>query len=104
MNNKMDIVAIRTNDTVLLFSAVGCVPIIKESLAEVEKTIFQLSKKSKIIFIDEELYEKIPETIATYQSSLFPMIIPVPMKEEGIGVGLNKVKKNVEKAIGINIF
>jgi len=47
MNNKMDIVAIGTNDTVLLFSAVGCVPIIKESLAEVEKTIFQLAKKKQ---------------------------------------------------------
>ena len=46
MDNKMDIVALGTNDTVLLFSAVGCVPIIKESLAEVENH-FSALKKAK---------------------------------------------------------
>ena len=51
-----------------------------------------------------KIYEAIPETLDKYSKSPFPIIIPIPEGIDSKGVGLKKIKDNVEKAIGIDIF
>lgn len=105
MEDLMEIAAISNDTNVILFNAVGIRTYFAKDLNEVDKIIFQLvNKKCKIIYVNEDIYEQIPETILKYKSMSFPIILPIPMKEESHQVGLNKIQDNVEKAIGINIF
>ncbi|MCK9536755.1 MAG: V-type ATP synthase subunit F [Bacilli bacterium] len=105
MKEKIDIAAIGSDDTIILFNAVGIKTYMVKSSSEAEKTIAQLTnEKCRIIYLAEDIYEVIPETIEKYQYTPFPIIIPLPTKTVAKGVGLKKIKDNVEKAIGINIF
>ena len=46
----------------------------------------------------------IPETISSFMLHPFPILIPIPLTDVDLNVGKDKIKENVEKAIGINIF
>lgn len=105
MNQKVDIAAIGDSDIILLFNAVGIKTFAIKDIDQVERTIHQLAnQKVKIIYVTEEIYEAIPETIEKYKTSPFPVIMPIPSNEESKEIGLKKIKENVEKAIGFDIF
>lgn len=105
MEKHVDIAAIGDSDSILLFNAIGVRTFSIKNISDVEKTIFQLAnQKCKIIYVTEEIYTKIPETLERYKTSPFPIILPIPTEEGSKQVGLKKIKDNVEKAIGINIF
>lgn len=105
MEQRIDLAAIAETKSVILFNAIGIKTFSVNHPNEVDRIIFQLvNQKCKIIYLSEALYEAIPETIDKYKFSPFPIIIPIPISDRSQGVGLNKIKENVEKAIGINIF
>jgi V/A-type H+-transporting ATPase subunit F len=105
MESNIDVAAISEQEEVILFNAIGIRTYLAKTASEVEKTIFQLvNQKCKIIYITEELFLSIPETIEKYKHSAFPIIIPMPFTEDNLNVGRKKIKENVEKAIGIDIF
>ncbi|HHX00090.1 MAG TPA: V-type ATP synthase subunit F [Acholeplasmataceae bacterium] len=102
---KNEIAAIGSNDLVILFNAVGIRTFQTDDVALVDRTIFDLANENyKIIYISEDIYEKIPDVIEKYNNRTFPILIPIPTTEEGKGIGLKKIKENVEKAIGFDIF
>ena len=105
MDKKIDIAIISNKDEVLLFNAIGIKTYKVTTPFEVERTIYELSSnKCKIIYVSEELFLKIPETIEKYKQSPFPIIIPLPVGDEDLNVGRKAIRQNVEKAIGIDIF
>lgn len=57
-----------------------------------------------VIYITEELAEKIPETIEHYKSEPTPAIILIPDSKGSKGLGMAEISKNVEKAVGFDIF
>lgn len=100
-----NIAAIATTNNVTIFNSVGIKTYIKEDLNEIDKLIYELSKNGcKIVYISEELYLKIPNTLSKYANVPYPIIIPLPIDNKSSGVGDEKIRKSVEKAIGINIF
>ncbi|HEY8395670.1 MAG TPA: V-type ATP synthase subunit F [Bacilli bacterium] len=105
MPEQVSIAAIGSDEAILLFNAVGIKTFVLGDLHAVEKTIFELAnQKCRIIYLSEDLYLKIPETLEKYKSAVYPIIIPIPTKQNSQGVGLKKIKENVEKAIGFDIF
>lgn len=105
MEKQIDVAAISKQDTIAIFNAVGIQTFYSVDMEEIEKKIFQLaSNECKIIYVTEEIYSQIPETLEKYKSLPFPIIIPIPTSVGSSGVGMKKIKDNVEKAIGIDIF
>ena len=105
MDKKTDIAAIGNQDTIALFNAVGIRALVAKNAEDADRKIFQLvGEKCKIIYVVEEIYEAIPQTLEKYQSLPFPIIIPIPSGTDGKGLGMKKIKSNVEKAIGMGIF
>lgn len=102
---RTDIAAIGKEDTVALFNAVGVTTYYTDNPDEIDQIIFKLSKANcKIIFVSEKVYSIIPETLEKYATSAYPIILPIPLDETSDGLGLKRIRQNVEKAIGINIF
>lgn len=105
MKDKNEVAAIGSSDVVILFNAVGIRTFLADDPIHVDKIIFDLANQNyKIIYVSEEMYEVIPETIEKYKNITFPIIIPIPTSDDTKGIGANKIRKNVEKAIGFDIF
>ena len=101
----INIAAIGTTDTVLLFNSVGIKTFKVTSPIEADRIIFNLANREcRIIYVSEEIYSQISQTIEKYTATPFPIIIPIPIGEVSTGLGKKKIKDNVEKAIGIDIF
>lgn len=94
-------------DSVLCFKAFGLdvYPVSESDAEENRKIIDKMAREGYgIIFITEQIAETINETIDRYNKAMAPAIILIPSNTGSLGVGLARIQKNVEKAVGINIL
>ncbi|MGD9567639.1 MAG: V-type ATP synthase subunit F [Sedimentibacter sp.] len=57
-----------------------------------------------IIYITENFYDEIRDTIYGYNEKRLPAIIPIPSMSGTRGIGMENIKKAVEKAVGADIL
>ena len=99
-----DIAMIGDRDSVLLAKAAG-LDAYGADLQDAGKIIHRLAKNGvKVIFITEELYMACSGMIEKYKTATFPAIIPIPDSHGSKGIGMEGISRNVEKAIGMDIF
>jgi len=94
-------------DSVLCFRAFGLdvFPVTELETEENRKLIDRLAREDYgIIFITEQIARSVSETIDRYDKVTAPAIILIPSNTGSLGIGLNRIRKNVEKAVGINIL
>ena len=94
-------------DSVLIFKAFGLdvYPVALGDKEENRKLVDRLARESYgIIFITEQIAEEISETIDRYNNELTPGIILIPGSTGSLGIGLARVRDNVERAVGMNIL
>jgi len=97
--------AIGTTEAITIYNSVGFKTFYSTDYSLIDKMIFKFFKEGcKIIFVTESVYENIPETLEKYSQMTYPIIIPIPIEKENKQLGMKKIKANVEKAIGIDIF
>ncbi|MGB9812807.1 MAG: V-type ATP synthase subunit F [Thermovenabulum sp.] len=92
-------------DTVLSFKSIGVdtFPAIDEK--EAFENLIRLTKeKYAVIFITEHLAAKLEDKLNTFREKLLPIITLIPSNRGTLGIGINSVKKSVEKAIGVDII
>ena len=71
----------------------------------VTRSIDRLAREgAAVIYITEQSAEMIPDTIRRYLTQPFPAIIPIPNREGTTGLGMAGIKRNVDKAIGVDIL
>ncbi len=104
MSEKSSIAALGDADTVFAFKAVGAdaYPVTDEK--EAREKLRLLARNYDIIFITEQLAEKLPDLIARYKTRPFPTVIPLPSASGSTGYGKRSVKEDVERAIGTDIL
>ncbi|MDR2932357.1 MAG: V-type ATP synthase subunit F [Oscillospiraceae bacterium] len=94
-------------DSVLFFMAFGMdvYPVEASEQDENRKIIDALARDGYgIIFITEQIASTISETIDRYNNEMTPGIILIPSNAGSMGLGLERVRDNVERAVGINIL
>ncbi len=105
MNEKLSIAAIGSDESIIIYNSVGFRTYYSNNILDIDKEIFRLYKDGcKIIFVTEKIYEEITETREKYSQMTYPIILPLPLDNVNSGVGIKKIKDNVEKAIGTSIF
>jgi V/A-type H+-transporting ATPase subunit F len=105
METNHQIAIVGSTDAIFLFHAVGIRAYLVKDGQEAERTIAMLaSRKCKLVFVTESIYEAIPETIEKYHHAPFPIITVLPIDKEKLDIGMKKIKQNVENAIGIDLF
>lgn len=99
------IAVIGDHDSVLLFKAVGLDVFFEEQGEEANRCLHRLAREGySAVFVTEELYAACAETIAEYAAEAYPAIIPIPNNRGVQGVGMQALKANVEKAVGVDIL
>jgi len=94
-------------DSVLCFKAFGMdVYPARESEPEENRKIVDKWAREQygMIFITEDIAKTITETIDRYNREVTPAIILIPSGKGSLGIGLERIRSNVEKAVGINIL
>jgi V/A-type H+-transporting ATPase subunit F len=94
-------------DSVLFFKALGMdvYPALEAEVEENRKTVDRLAREDYgIIFITEQIAATIGETIDRYKNAATPGIILIPSNAGSLGLGLTRVRDNVERAVGMNIL
>jgi V/A-type H+-transporting ATPase subunit F len=105
MDKQPAVAAVGLTDAVLLYNAAGFRTFVVKSAAEADRIVFRLQgEKCRVVLVDEDLYGRMGETLKKYENSAYPILMPVPMSSASTGTGMKKIRDNVEKAIGINIF
>ena len=99
---RKKIAVVGDKGSVLGFKAVGFEVFMTSTQQETRDTMQQLCKGDYgIIFITEQAYAQVPEIIDAYKEQPIPAIIPIP---GSLGIGIQNVKKNVERAVGADIL
>ena len=95
--------AVGSYESILPFKAIGLdvVVVTEENRAAVPQT---LSKFSAALFLEEPLYAEFRETVDEINEYSDISIIPVPNQTGSMDVGLQSIRRNVERAVGMDIF
>lgn len=92
-------------DSVLGFRALGVNVFTAFEADETRRIVDKLAKDGYgVIFITEQLAKLIPETIERYNNAVVPAVILIPSNQGTLGIGMDRINKNVEKAVGSNIL
>ncbi len=92
-------------DSVLGFKALGLSVFPVTRVSEAEEILHELAEnKFAVIFITEQVAVNMQEHIEKYKENHFPAIIPIPGNQGVLGIGMQGVKKSVERAVGADIL
>jgi len=92
-------------DAVLGFKSLGFSVFPVENREQAEKTLTELAENNyAVIYITEQTAAKIVDRINQYRERRFPAVIPIPGIQGSLGIGMQGVKKCVEKAVGADIL
>lgn len=92
-------------DSILGFKALGLSVFPVTEPQEASRLINRMARDNyAVIFLTESIAKDIGETIERYKGEPFPAIILIPGNQGSMGLGIQDVKKSVEKAIGADIL
>lgn len=99
------IAVVGEKDSILGFKTLGVTTFPATDPAKVLQIFRQLvAENYAVIFITEELAQDLQEAIAELNRRFLPAVIPIPNSRGTLGLGMKAIRKNVEKAIGADIF
>ena len=102
---QYEMAIIGSSPNIALFKSIGLDVHHIESIEEIDKIVFSLSQAGvKLIYVEDRWYLKMTAVISKYQYLPFPIIVPIPLESDKLQVGIKKIRENVRKAIGIDIF
>lgn len=99
-----DIFAVSGSQAVLLFQGIGIESFIVNNEKELKEKIEELAVTAKIIFISEALSPLLEDVVEKYKEKVYPILLFIPLEGKESDIGLEKLKKDVERAIGLAIL
>lgn len=103
MQTKIAVIGDR--GSVMGFKAVGFDVFEQPQEESIAALVSELNKKEYgIIFVTEELIAANPDVVDRYKDEMLPAIIPIPGRNGSLGIGMDNIHRNVERAVGADIF
>ncbi|HAQ4398252.1 MULTISPECIES: V-type ATP synthase subunit F [Enterococcus] len=103
MTHKIGVVG--DKDSVLPFKLFGFDVRYGTTKQTVRQAIEEMAKNEYgVIYVTEQCAALSPETIERYKEKMIPAIVLIPNHQGSLGIGLEEIQKNVEKAVGQNIL
>lgn len=105
MSDKKRIGVVGEEDAILAFKAIGAITIPASSSEGVVAALHTLVKEGvPVIFITESAARLAPEALLCYEQTPDVAVIPIPGIHGTDGLGKQRVRDNVIKAIGADIL
>ncbi len=91
--------------SVLGFKALGLDVFPAETAEEAKPILRRLAKgEYAVIYLTESYAAKLTDELERYKDAVTPAIILIPGKEGPLGIGMDNVKRSVERAVGADIL
>ena len=106
-NQNSPMAAVGSYDSILPFKAIGLdvVVITDENRDSVAQIMNKFARAGcAALFVEESLYASHQSIIEEFNETTDMCVIPVPNQSGSMGVGLASIRKNVERAVGMDIF
>lgn len=92
-------------DSILGFKALGLSVFPVNQPSEAEKILEKLVEEQfAVVYITEQIARDIVSSMDMYKDLRLPAIIPIPGNQGSLGIGMQGVKKSVERAVGADIL
>ena len=92
-------------DSIYGFAALGLEVFPVEDAEAGRRTLRNLCEQEfAVIYITEALAAQLPEELSRYEEQRMPAIIPIPGVVGNTGLGIARVKRSVEQAVGSDII
>ncbi|KXT70434.1 V-type ATP synthase subunit F [Streptococcus gordonii] len=99
------IAVVGNRDTILPFKLIGFQTFPVKEAQETVNTLRRLAREDfGIIYLTEDMATDIPETLAYYDQLELPAITLIPTHRGSSGLGRQRIRDNVEKAVGQDIL
>jgi V/A-type H+-transporting ATPase subunit F len=98
--------AVGSYDSILPFKAIGLdvVEITDENRDSIGEIMNRFAIKGyAALFVEEALFSKYQQAVDEVNESTDMCIIPVPNQSGSMGVGLSSIRRNVERAVGMDM-
>ena len=102
---RYPIAALGDGDSVMGFKALGLDVFPAENVEEAKAILHRLAKeKYAVVYLTASYAANMQEEIDRYRDRLMPAVILIPGKEGSLGIGMENVKRSVERAVGADIL
>ncbi len=92
-------------ESILGFKAVGIDVYAIKEYSNAAVILDELAQQDyAVIFITERVVKDLTADIEKYDEKRIPAIIPIPGNRGSLGIGMNNIKKCVERAVGADIL
>lgn len=92
-------------ESVMGFRALGLDTYPVSAPEEAREKIHQLAKTDcAVIYMTEQLAEKLPDVLERYKDELRPALILIPGRDGSLGIGKNNIQRAIERAVGADIL
>jgi V/A-type H+-transporting ATPase subunit F len=92
-------------DSIMGFKAIGYSTCAVKDGAEAREAIRNLANEGyAIIFVTESSINGADDFMEEFRGRITPAIIPIPGNRGSMGIGMQRVKKAVERAVGADIL
>lgn len=99
------VAVIGEKESVIGFAALGLDVFEIDDATGAEKKIKELLKlEYGIIYLTEKVAQNLNERLDYYQASYNTAIVPIPGSNKNAKIGLENVRKSIERAVGSNIL
>ena len=102
MKGRMAIIG--DGEGVLVFRSVGMDAYSADDARSAAKLLPELAERYQVIFVTDELAKQIEEVIAAYASRAYPIIVPIPSVRGGSGYSAEMLRRQSERALGMDIL
>lgn len=103
MKNK-SIIALGHNENVYVFNAIGIDGIVIQRDMFIKSVNDYIKEGIKIFFVSQEFNDLIREIKEENDTEAYPIFLSLSMDKNVESIGIEEIRKNVEKATGINLI
>jgi V/A-type H+-transporting ATPase subunit F len=99
------IAAMGDRDSIYGFSSIGLDIFPEDAMESPSLTLHNLVESGyAVIYITENLAEKLESELEKYRDRQLPVIVPIPGITGNHGMGMKAISKSIEKAVGSDIL
>ena len=99
-----DIAIVGTGNSILAFKAAGVDAYQADSAAEAKELVRKAAKVSKVILLADVYAAALDEWLKRFLEQPYPIVVPIPTDEGSNGYAANKLKEEMERALGVNVL
>lgn len=105
MNKTGKLAVIGDRESVLAFKAVGAETFAVKDAEKASEILRTLAKGDyAVVFITEQIAVGMSDLLKKLKTRPYPAVIPIPSATGTNGFGMDGIKKDVEKAVGVDIL